>query len=99
MYRVCPDLLVRYKQPVLLETFLPGREFTVGIVGTGKRAEVLGVMEIILRDNAEADVYSYTNKEECESRIDYVLVDDPLLMRVGTRRSVLRESSKRVSVH
>ena len=34
--QVAVELLDRYQQPVLVETFLPGREFTVGIVGTGK---------------------------------------------------------------
>ena len=74
---VCLELLSRYRQPVLVETFLPGREFTVGVVGTGERTEVLGVMEILLRSSAESDVYSYTNKEECDSRVDYLLVTDP----------------------
>ncbi|MBN2317636.1 MAG: ATP-grasp domain-containing protein [Acidobacteria bacterium] len=78
LYRVCRNLLTGYKQPVLVETFLPGREFTVAIVGTGSRAEALGVMEIVLKGNAEADVYSYANKEECELCIDYILVDDAL---------------------
>ncbi|PYH99802.1 D-alanine--D-alanine ligase [Aspergillus ellipticus CBS 707.79] len=32
---------------VLIETYLPGREFTVGILGTGKNAWVVGVDEII----------------------------------------------------
>jgi D-alanine-D-alanine ligase len=76
--QVCLELLARYRQPVLVETYLPGREFTVGIVGTRDRAEVLGVMEILLRGNAESGVYSYFNKEECESCVDYVLVDDTL---------------------
>ena len=35
---VCRQLLNDYQQPVLVETFLPGREFTVGIVGTGENA-------------------------------------------------------------
>ena len=35
-------------------------------------------MEIVLKSNAETDVYSYANKEECELCIDYVLVDDAL---------------------
>jgi D-alanine-D-alanine ligase len=32
---VAGELLARFRQPVLVETFLPGREFTVGITGTG----------------------------------------------------------------
>ena len=36
------ELLERFHQPVLVETFLPGREFTVGIVGTGVEAEASG---------------------------------------------------------
>lgn len=76
--RVCRNLLAKYKQPVLVEAFLPGREFTVAIVGTGARSKILGIMEIVLKNNAEANVYSYVNKEECELCIDYVLVDDAL---------------------
>ncbi len=40
-------LLARFAQPVLAERFLPGREFTVGILGTGAAAQPIGVMEII----------------------------------------------------
>jgi D-alanine-D-alanine ligase len=43
---VCADLLERYQQPVLVETFLPGREFTTGILGTGQAARALGTMEV-----------------------------------------------------
>ncbi|KAK6524702.1 hypothetical protein TWF281_011602 [Arthrobotrys megalospora] len=32
-------------QDIIIETFLSGREFTVGIVGTGAKARVLGVLE------------------------------------------------------
>ena len=39
-------LLEVYRQPVLVEHYLPGREFSVGLVGTGDTAEVLGVVEI-----------------------------------------------------
>jgi D-alanine-D-alanine ligase len=71
----CGELLDRYQQPVLVETYLSGREFTAGIVGTGKEAKCIGVIEIILKDNAEKQVYSYVNKEECEERIIYSLTD------------------------
>lgn len=74
--RVCRQLLQRFRQPVLVETFLPGREFTVGITGTGARARSIAVMEVVLTEKAEADVYSYVNKEECDSRVHYRLVDD-----------------------
>jgi D-alanine-D-alanine ligase len=70
----CIYLLDRFKQPVLVETFLSGREFTVGIVGTGELARSVGVLEIILKENAETNVYSYVNKEECEQLVEYVLV-------------------------
>ena len=71
--KVCHQLLGRYGQPVLVETYLPGREYTVGIVGTGEAARVIAVMEVVLLENAEAEVYSYTNKEYCEDRVVYRL--------------------------
>ncbi|MBN1382835.1 MAG: D-alanine--D-alanine ligase [Deltaproteobacteria bacterium] len=73
---VCRHLLTAFSQPVLVETFLPGREFTVGIVGTGTEAEVLGVMEVHLLSRAEKDVYSYQNKENCEELVQYSLPCD-----------------------
>jgi D-alanine-D-alanine ligase len=69
----CRYLLNRFNQPVLVETFLSGREFTVGITGTGPNASVTGVMEIMLTSHAEPGVYSYTNKEEWRKRCRYEL--------------------------
>lgn len=68
------QLLERYRQPVLVETFLPGRELTVGILGTGEQARSVGTLEVVLRPHAEANVYSYVNKERCEELVDYVFV-------------------------
>ncbi len=70
----CEELLERFRQPVLVETYLPGREFTVGLLGTGRRATVLGTLEIVLRPQAESDVYSLVNKEQCEELVEYRLV-------------------------
>lgn len=69
----CRILLEKFRQPVLVEEFLPGREFTTALVGTGDDARVLGTMEIILLDAAEPEVYSYVNKERCEELVEYRL--------------------------
>lgn len=42
---LCRTLQKRHKQPVLVEKFLPGREFAVGVIGSGELARPLGVME------------------------------------------------------
>ena len=68
--------LARHRQPALIERFLPGREFTVGIAGNGEDARVLGVCEIVLRPNAEANVYSLHNKELCEELVTYAPAAD-----------------------
>jgi D-alanine-D-alanine ligase len=70
---VCEDLLKTHGQPVLVEEYLPGREFTTGIIGTGAQAAAVGTMEVILLDNAEANAYTYLNKEFCEDRVRYEL--------------------------
>jgi D-alanine-D-alanine ligase len=69
--RVCRQLLEEFHQPVLVETYLTGREFTVGILGTGSNARVIGTMEIVLRPEAEQGVYSYANKENSEELVEY----------------------------
>jgi D-alanine-D-alanine ligase len=73
---ICRELLATYRQPVLIETFLPGREFTVGIVGNGDKARSIGIMEVVLLENSDPDVYSYRNKEICEEVVEYRAVDD-----------------------
>ena len=56
-------LLKRYRQPVLVECFLSGREFTVGILGTGDNARVLGVMELHLDRLGKPFARSADNKD------------------------------------
>jgi D-alanine-D-alanine ligase len=70
---ICGELMEKFNQPVLVETYLPGREFTVGIVGSGGAAESIGVMEVLLNPEAEANAYSYINKEKYEELVQYVL--------------------------
>jgi D-alanine-D-alanine ligase len=77
--KVCIELLKKFNQPVLVEEFLPGREFTIGVVGTGGKARIVGAMEVILLKSAEQEVYSYANKENWEDRVEYKLVDDQIV--------------------
>jgi D-alanine-D-alanine ligase len=74
-------LLEQFKQPVLVERYLPGREVTVGILGTGRKARSLGVLEIHLGEKAEPGVYSYSNKQLYEDRVTYALVKDPAVVQ------------------
>ena len=78
-------VIERYRQPALVEHYLPGREFTVGIAGNGADARVLGVCEILLRENAEANVYSLHNKELCEELVTYAPAADTEALLAGER--------------
>ncbi len=78
----CRALLATYEQPVLVEPFLPGREFTVGILGTGDASRCVGTLEVELRPEAEAHSYTYVNKENCEALCSYALADVESARRV-----------------
>lgn len=80
----CERMLAAYDQPVLIEQYLSGREFTVGITGTGPEATVVGTIEVNLLPGAEQGVYSYENKENCEEFVEYIIRDskkDPVVKR------------------
>jgi D-alanine-D-alanine ligase len=72
LHAIVTELLERYAQPVLVEAFLPGAEFTVGVQGTGRQARSLGVLEIAFRPGVP-DIYSYSTKKDYEARVDYRL--------------------------
>jgi D-alanine-D-alanine ligase len=77
----CERLLAAFGQPVIIERFLPGREFTVGIIGTGEHAWVPGVMEIDFSSSHEKKAYSYHNKQNYETIVSYHIVKDALSTR------------------
>jgi D-alanine-D-alanine ligase len=76
--KACLDRLEQFRQPVLVETFLPGREITVGIVGTGPEARVIGMMEVIYNQKEQSGIYSYHNKAHYEDFIDYMVPERDL---------------------
>ena len=71
----CEHLLQRFNQPVLVETFLPGREFTVGMLGMSETTHVIGIMEIVVAEKQGAGNYGYANKTDWFDHISYHLLD------------------------
>ncbi|WP_392532225.1 D-alanine--D-alanine ligase [Nostoc sp. C117] len=78
-----------FPQPILVETFLPGRELTVGIVGNGSNSRVVGVMEVIFTSQAETSAYTTLNKDEYLERVSYRLLIDPEPLAAQARQLAL----------
>ncbi len=78
-------LLAAFGQPLLIEPFLPGREVTVGVVGNGDEAEVMGVLEVSFVSGSDRDAYTALNKDEFEERVGYQLLDGEPLAREARR--------------
>jgi D-alanine-D-alanine ligase len=60
----------RYRQPALVEEYIAGREFTVGLLGD-KRPRVLPPMEIKFKKDNPRPVYDYGVKQEWEQHVYY----------------------------
>jgi D-alanine-D-alanine ligase len=65
-------ILDEFRQPALVEEYLPGREFTVGVVGYGDNAVAIGGMEVICANNLP---YSVEVKENYENYCTYKPLD------------------------
>ncbi|OFY63506.1 MAG: hypothetical protein A2V64_08875 [Bacteroidetes bacterium RBG_13_43_22] len=62
-------ILTRFNQPALVEEYLPGREFTVGVIGSGDDAVAIGGMEIECMNNFP---YSVEYKENYQEFCKYI---------------------------
>lgn len=71
----CATLFKQYGPAILAEEYLPGREFTVGMVGSGPEARCIGAMEIVCRDNLP---YCNAVKEDFERYVQYKLIEEPV---------------------
>lgn len=74
LIKSCSELLGRFRQPVLVETFLSGREFTVGLLGSGDGAGILGVLEVAFKQEASEGFNSFQNKQQDWE--EYTLAED-----------------------
>lgn len=83
--RQATHVIATYAQPALVETYLPGREFTVGIVGHGPAARIIAVLELAVRPDADGGVYSYDIKEHWEPYVSMEVVTDAEAILAGER--------------
>jgi D-alanine-D-alanine ligase len=68
-------ILIEFHQPALVEEYLPGREFTVGIVGYGEEAKAIGGMEVMTINNLP---YSVEVKENYQNYCSYKPLDSDI---------------------
>ncbi len=84
---VVKELVGKYQQPALIEEYIGGREFTVGLLGE-RRPRVLPPMEIVFLDQGEkTPVYSFQHKLDWNDRIRYdapAKLEPALLERLRT---------------
>ena len=69
-------ILKEFHQPALVEEYLPGREFTVGIVGYGDEAIAIGGMEVMTINNLP---YSVEVKENYQNYCTYKPLDPDII--------------------
>jgi D-alanine-D-alanine ligase len=69
-------ILTEFRQPALVEEYLPGREFTVGVVGYGDDAVAIGGMEVMTINNLP---YSVEVKENYQNYCSYKPLDNDII--------------------
>ena len=69
-------ILSEFHQPALVEEYLPGREFTVGVVGYGDEAVAIGGMEVMTINNLP---YSVEVKENYQNYCTYKPLDPDII--------------------
>jgi D-alanine--D-alanine ligase len=65
------ELIDRYAQPALVEEYIEGREFTVGLLGE-RRPRILPPMEVVFLKQKDRPVYDFACKQDWESHVKYV---------------------------
>jgi D-alanine-D-alanine ligase len=69
-------ILTEFRQPALVEEYLPGREFTVGVVGYKEEAAAIGGMEVMTANNLP---YSVEVKENYQNYCTYKPLDTDII--------------------
>src|SRR5438067_1167576 len=80
------EMIAKYDQPALIEDYIAGREFTVGLLGE-RRPKVLPPMEVVFLANEAHPVYSFEYKQDWSSKIRY---DVPAQLEPGQLKALER---------
>jgi D-alanine-D-alanine ligase len=64
------EMIAKYEQPALVESYIGGREFTVGLLGE-RRPKVLPPMEVVFLGGEQHPVYSFEYKQDWSKKIRY----------------------------
>jgi len=83
LHDICQRELLKYPGGLLVEEFLPGREVTVGILGTGMESRVVGTMEILYVDPSANQIYSLETKSNYEELVRYQVPEEPVAAACG----------------
>jgi D-alanine-D-alanine ligase len=68
---VAREIIAKYRQPALVEEYISGREFTVGLLGE-RRPRVLPPMEVVFLDTSDpTPIYSFEMKQDWNDKIRY----------------------------
>lgn len=87
------ELLQKYRPPVLVEEFIEGREFTVGIIGNGMDKIILPIMEINFDDIPEkyGKFNTFIVKTELEEQTKFIC---PAQVSVALEQAIKDEVSR-----
>lgn len=70
LHKILTENIEMFEQNMLVEEYIQGREFTVGIVGNGSDLCVFSPMEVVFKNKKNA-IYSYEIKKNYEQYVRY----------------------------
>ena len=83
---VAREMANRYRQPALVENYIQGREFTVGMLGE-RRPKVLPIMEVVFTGDDPLPIYDFSAKLDWTKKVRY---DVPAKLEPAQQREIER---------